>query len=84
MPENAAVNQPERFERIATEIAYVAQFLRELRQIIAAAREVTWQRYHCDPENTFGKQFPTVSTAIFQLANLVGTPTTNEHALKEF
>ena len=80
MPQNAAINQPEKFERITTDVAYVAQFLRELGQIAAAAREVTWQRYHSDPNNTFGKDFPTVSLAIFQLANLVGVPTTSERA----
>jgi hypothetical protein len=80
MPENAALNQPERFERIATDVAYIAQFLRELRQMTTAAREVTWQRYNADPNNTFGKDFPTVSLAISQLANLVGIPTTNEGA----
>lgn len=81
MPQNVAINEPERFERIATDVAYVAQFLRELRQITAAAREVTWQRYHSDPNNRLGKDFPTVSLAIFQLANLVGTPSTSERAV---
>jgi hypothetical protein len=81
MRRNAVINEPDRFERIATDVAYTAQFLQELRKIIAAAREVTWQRYHSDPDNTLGKEFPTVSLAIFQLANLVGTPTTAEHVL---
>jgi hypothetical protein len=80
MSGNAAVNQPELFERIATDVAYLAQFLRELRKITEAAREVTWQRYHADPNDTFGKEFPTVSLAIFQLANLVGIPSTSQHA----
>jgi hypothetical protein len=82
MPENVVVNEPEKFERIATDLAYLAQFMRELRQITVAAREVTYQRYHSDPNDTFGKHFPTVSTAIFQLANLVGTPTTSGCALR--
>lgn len=81
MPENAVINQPEKFERIAMEIAYLSQFMRELREITAAAREVTYQRYHSDPDNTFGRSFPQVSAAIFQLANLVGTPTTSDRAL---
>lgn len=81
MPENAVINQPERFERIATDLAYLAQFMRELRRITAAAREVTYQRYHSDTNDMLGKTFPNVSAAIFQLANLVGTPTTNERAL---
>lgn len=80
MPENVVVNQPEKFERIAMEVAYLSQFMRELRLITAAAREVTYQRYHSDPNDTFGRNFPTVSAAIFQLANLVGTPTTSERA----
>jgi hypothetical protein len=72
MPENVTVNQPERFERIATDVAYLAQFLRELRQITEAAREVLRQRYNSDP--AFGRDYPHVSEAIFRLGNLVGIP----------
>jgi hypothetical protein len=66
MPENAIASQPEIFERIATDVASLAHFLRELRKITEAAREVAWQRYHADPNDTFGKEFPTVSLAILQ------------------
>jgi len=75
MPGSATVNEHERFERLATDMAYLSQFMRELREITAAAREVTYQRYYSDQNDTFRKDFPTVSLAIFELANLVGTPT---------
>lgn len=78
--QNVIVNQPEIFEKIATDVDHLSKFLSEIRKITKAAREVTWQRYHSDPNDTFGKQFPTVSLAIFQLANLVGTPSIAERA----
>jgi hypothetical protein len=74
MPENAIIHQQDRFERIATDAAYLAQFLRETRQIVEAAREVLFQRYNTDPNNTFGRDFPVLSSAIFKLGNLVGIP----------
>ena len=74
MPENAITRHRERFDRIAIDAAYTAQFLRELRQIVEAAREVLWQRYNADPNGTFGQDFPSISKAIFQLGNLVGIP----------
>ncbi len=74
MARNPAVNQPEKFDQISADIAYLAQFLVEYRQLISAAQEVTFERYHADPDNTLGKHFPTLSQAIFRLANLVGTP----------
>jgi hypothetical protein len=77
---NPAVNDPIRFEQISTDIAYLAQFLREYGQLIQAAQEVTFQRYHADPDNTLGQHFPTLSKAIFQLSNLVGTPSTDQRA----
>lgn len=78
MPQNVIVNQPDMFERIATDVEYLSRFLSEIKTITEAAREVTWQRYHSDPDDTLGRQFPTVSLAIFQLANLVGTPSIAE------
>jgi hypothetical protein len=81
IPLNPAVNEPDRFERIATDIAYLSQFLREYDQLIRAAREVTFQRYHADTDDSLGANFPTVSKAIFQLANLVGIPPTDPPAL---
>jgi hypothetical protein len=80
MSMNVIVNQPETFERIATDIKYISECFTEIRRIVNAEREVTWQRYHSDRDDTFGKQFPTVSLAIFQLANLVGTPSITERA----
>lgn len=81
MPENAIIRHRERFERIATEAAYVAQFLRESRQIVEAAREVLWQRYNTDTSGTFARDFPGINTAIFQLGNLVGIPPRDRGAL---
>jgi hypothetical protein len=75
MPGNWSVDHYERFETLAADVAYLSQIVRELRELTAAAREVTYQRYHSDPNGTFVKDFPTVGLAIFELANLVGTPT---------
>jgi hypothetical protein len=82
MPENAIVNNSATFERIATDAAYLAQFLREARQITEAAREVIWQRYNADPNKTFGRDFPQINDAIFRLGNLVGIPAKDHHASK--
>ena len=82
MPENAIINQSDAFERIATDAAYLAQFLREARQITQAAREVLWQRYNADPNKTFGRDFPQINDAIFRLGNLVGVPAKDHAALK--
>ena len=77
---NPAVNQPEKFDQISTDIAYLSQCMVEYRQLINAAQEVTFERYHADPDNILGKRFPTVSQAIFRLANLVGTPSKEQRA----
>jgi hypothetical protein len=79
MPENAVLQQRQRLSRVEQDIAYLAQFLRELQQITAAAREVTWQRYNTDLGDALGRDFPGVSSAILRLSNLVGVPTTKEY-----
>ena len=81
MPENAIIREHDRFERIATDAAYLAQFLRETRQITEAAREVLWQRYNTDSNGTFAREFPGVNEAIFRLGNLVGIPPRDRGAL---
>jgi hypothetical protein len=82
MPENAIIYQRERFERIATDVAYLSQFLLEMREITDAAREVLRQRYSTDGANTFGRDFPQVSEAIYRLGNLVGIPPKDRGALE--
>jgi hypothetical protein len=81
MPENAIIREHDRFERITTDVAYLAQFLRETRQITEAAREVLRQRYNIDSNGTFARDFPGMNAAIFQLGNLVGIPPRDRGAL---
>jgi len=66
-----------RLTQIASDLDLLLKSLSDLMKIAEAARTVVWQRYNTDPNNTFGKEFPDVSKAIFALANLVGLPSTD-------
>jgi hypothetical protein len=82
MPENLVLKEHSRLSRITEDIACLAQFLTELQEITAAAREVVWQRYNTDPGDKLGYHFPGVSLAISELSNLVGVLTTAERGAK--
>ena len=63
VPLNLAVTEADRFERIATDIAYLSQFLQEYDQLIRAAREVIFQRYHADASDNLGARWVRPSSA---------------------
>jgi hypothetical protein len=67
---------------MATKSAIAAVMMLEMREITDAAREVLRQRYSTDPANTFGRDFPQVSEAIYRLGNLVGIPPKDRGALE--